>query len=577
MFKSTTGHLSQPKLWIIPAQQDEKKAMWPCDFQPASSRVWSTPELARLIVSNLQVRGVVRNADNTFDQDYALRRNRSALASLAQVNMLISEVALSVLYTRLGDGSSDRWAPTLINLLSMLGTLKKSGKFSWNFERPLELSGWSRFLRYARFVKTICLSPGYAMYNPDEVEKLVHGIVPEAFLAMHTARPDATPIFPSLRYFYAGYGARVDPSNPFYDFVLQSQLVHLQVVSVASVSNLLSYADRSSNTLQTLHFNETSYNLQSRHHHELLATIDRLTYLTDIRIPSAFVPTVFHTLSSKPNLQRLGITQFRGEAHDERYHIVFPKDGFADLESFTLLDFAPRPHDHLTIASAHYQLRTLHLELAKIELDDYCDYFFKNQSWLPEHGEAPAFDIFEPLLTLSNIRDFGFHTDIPFSLSDEEIDDITQAWPHLENFSFCKDAVYTDIEGPELTPSGLISFAEHCPCLRTLTLAINAEIEPEHDPTETPSFNDHFSCLDLAFSPIRDFSEELALCLASLLPDGAVLKYDEDEGGRERKNCPRGEDWERMCYVVTSIMQERAAGSEDTLQVWERVMDERNG
>ncbi|KZT37850.1 hypothetical protein SISSUDRAFT_818032 [Sistotremastrum suecicum HHB10207 ss-3] len=410
---------------------------------------------------------------------------------------------------------------------------------------------------------------------------------------MHVTRPDAEPIFPSLRCFYTTYHATVDPSNPFYEFVFQSQLVHLQVTSVASVSNLLSYTDRSSNTLQSLHFIERSHNLHSGHYRELLTTIARLTCLTDLHIPSAFVPAVFQTLSSKTNLRHLGITQYPGEAHDEDHRILFPKDGFIHLESFTLQDFSPRPHDHFTIASAHHQLRTLHIELAKIELDDYRNYFMKIslgfpnmerlciKSYTREHhwdprNCLPAFGILEPLLALSNIRDFGFHTDIPFSLSDEEIDDIAQAWPQLEEFLFCKDALYTDVEGPELTLWGLISFAEHCPRLRTLTLPISAKIEPDLDPTETPSFNERFSYLNLAFSPIWGFSEELALCLAALLPNGAELTFEEGEGGREREDSHRVEDWCMMRSFVTSVVKERAAGSGDTIEVWESLPDEQD-
>ncbi|KZT37849.1 hypothetical protein SISSUDRAFT_817372 [Sistotremastrum suecicum HHB10207 ss-3] len=101
--------------------------MQPYISQSASSRVWSTPELARLIILNLKFR--VHHDGYTF----GLPKNRSALASLARVNTLTSEIALSVLYQRVDDdsGVGPRAAPTLLNLISILGSLKRCETSGW--------------------------------------------------------------------------------------------------------------------------------------------------------------------------------------------------------------------------------------------------------------------------------------------------------------------------------------------------------------------------------------------------------------------------------------------------------------
>ncbi|KZT40980.1 hypothetical protein SISSUDRAFT_1126862 [Sistotremastrum suecicum HHB10207 ss-3] len=155
------------------------------------------------------------------------------------------------------------------------------------------------------------------------------------------------------------------------------------------------------------------------------------------------------------------------------------------------------------------------------------------------HNKAPSgapcdvtFDTFVPLLKRLSLTSFIFDHPDPLALSDLEVGRMAAMWPVLATFSLGSSALYSDPQS-HLTMGVLLSFAENCYHLKTLSLNINTSLAPSREPSGESVFGHYFETLNVGCSPIRD-AHVASRFLAQILPEKAeITSWD---GGADISN-----------------------------------------
>ncbi|KAK7036175.1 hypothetical protein R3P38DRAFT_2910905 [Favolaschia claudopus] len=84
------------------------------------------------------------------------------------------------------------------------------------------------------------------------------------------------------------------------------------------------------------------------------------------------------------------------------------------------------------------------------------------------------FRSFEPLLCFFNLTSISIGSKSGICLNDEEMEIIARTWPHLRRLS-----LWERVESQTLSLRSLSTLAEHCPCLNSLSLSLDARYIPE--------------------------------------------------------------------------------------------------
>jgi len=412
--------------------------------------------------------------------------NRSALARSAQVCKMFSESALQVLWTSI---------PTFaifVRLLSCchrveLEILNDDGfwvrppRYAYVLRGRIQPAEWARFQYYARFVRRCREDPDTAVIDSSVYSYLFR-------------YNDAKPLFAGLQHIHLSQALSNDTSLLAF---LTPSLHHLTF-------NVLTIEDQkhSINPLVTDYALETLLSETAA----VATSLEELT-LVGVRHWQSVVPLVkcvelqhlnlYHTspigksakdvlliLTHIPRLRSLEIQCNRTmDSHDLRGdRLCFPN----------LTRLVAGGHQEsvgsLLANTTLPRLQNLQLELYFMELECDIEHFIQESSLAdiapelrslcittrtfrrtPEHATTPdisLLDLFQPLLGLKEIDEFTFSPRLlrPH-FSDDDVRQITEAWPKLRNF-------WLEIAASSVRPSlhTLSIFAQNCPNLERLSI-----------------------------------------------------------------------------------------------------------
>lgn len=429
------------------------------------------------------------------------------------------------------------------------------------FSRALEESDWERFLKYSGFVQEVCL--------------FRETIAPETFSVMDATR-SSEDIFPALKKFTCNM--TLGSSNHICNLFFRKGLEELSLKTWEPPLRLLQNICMVASSLKILHLDNPMMISDSLTNSELSVLLRQLTSIVDLQLPFLFLTSnVFEMLSRKEHLQKLRLAcgdNFAVRSPNPLliYDYCFLEDGFPVLRELTLVDSSSEPHKHLSIIPAKPDLREFYFQLSgephHISIREYllkvsCGFaglvrLHITASVRDDNGALSdptvVFSMLQPMLSLEHIRDFTFDHPTVMSLADEHITRIARAWPMLETFSFCNRAYYGTGQ-THLTLSCLITFAECCPHLGFLSLAIDTVIKPPCQPTDSTVFTDKFYMLSIAESPLGD-PTAVAFFIADLLPSGAEIRYELDD----IDDAEGAQEWADVVTLVESILRARSRG-----------------
>ncbi|KZT32517.1 hypothetical protein SISSUDRAFT_1066867 [Sistotremastrum suecicum HHB10207 ss-3] len=417
------------------------------------------------------------------------------------------------------------------------------------FVRPLEQSDWTRFLKYAAFVKEIHITQSSPRWKQ---------FASETFFAMDATCPVDT-IFPNLEFFEAAWP--LGPSKYLYPMIFQKRLRTLCSIRKLNIQGAPKVMDPLT-------------------HKELMALIPELKSLVNLDVPSIFVNSeIFEMLSSKEHLESLVMNHTPLDVTTvQRYPFCFVEGHFPCLKDIAMVDYSDCPHEQVVVTMPNTTLRTVYGTLCGvIELSNMRKYYSILTEAFPSLrfvslrikkafqdadqflNSASAFSMIRPLLSLKKLRHFSISGESRICLADEHIEQMTRAWNHLRVFNMSCRTPHRKSE-LELTLSSLISFAENCPFIEYILLAVDASIDPPRPLTDRLSFPNSFYLLDLSGSLAGD-TGAVACFIADLLPTGDGWMFFCQTTERELDTDPmREEKWNEVRDLVVNILKVRARG-----------------
>lgn len=136
-------------------------------------------------------------------------------------------------------------------------------------------------------------------------------------------------------------------------------------------------------------------------------------------------------------------------------------------------------------------------------------------------------------------------------ISDERLDTIAKAWPHLTEL-YLLDRGSVPIPGVSATLAGLTCFAKHCPLLEVLHILVDAtEMVVPVSPTETgPAVID----LSLDESVADKNSENIASFISQMWPNHSKTR---DRTYHPRQNVEQRKLWEQIWKKVDENLEAR--------------------
>ncbi|KAJ6571261.1 hypothetical protein B0H19DRAFT_1129583 [Mycena capillaripes] len=112
---------------------------------------------------------------------------------------------------------------------------------------------------------------------------------------------------------------------------------------------------------------------------------------------------------------------------------------------------------------------------------------------------------FSPLRMFSHLRSVDIRVSGGYDMDDERISEMACSWPYLEELRL---GSYLSGHPPRCTLLSLCFLAQHCPCLTTIELTLDALTAPRllTDPSAQSVLHDQLVSFNAAFSPISDAS-----------------------------------------------------------------------
>lgn len=287
-----------------------------------------------------------------------------------------------------------------------------------------------------------------------------------------------------------------------------------------------------------------------------LRLLDAYPYIQYIGLPyGCITPPVAIALATLPYLQV--VTQgpvnpfLYSDIHESnrtaerRFNPNLPEHSFTYLRSFTLNGtvgdarrFITRsiPGANLTelcICSCNYETTGSFIEFLKT-LTITCPMLSSLQLELlgpvSEEKEIRLSQLYHDLFSLRNLRQLGLTHPVLFRADDAQLEIFAKNLPRLTNFKLTCPPY--NIDDPQILPypgpDSLLSFAKHCPDLRTLCLRfgnIQHEIDWEGGQYHTPTGFQSLEQLDFDGSPLSfQNAQPLSRLLIKILPSYCLVK-----------------------------------------------------
>ncbi|KAF7330111.1 F-box domain-containing protein [Mycena sanguinolenta] len=228
-----------------------------------------------------------------------------------------------------------------------------------------------------------------------------------------------------------------------------------------------------------------------------LEHISRLTTLNQLilfSMPEVLMPTPLHQSSTFPALRRLTLhypsirptTQFLGWCSGvplAEFHTCFWEAvAGTEIDSF------------LAAISTAF----LHSSLTSLSIDGDCDDL---------EGSDPNIHIItlqsiRRIFTFVNLTELVITSLVGFDLDNDAVAELARAWPRIVTLTL---AVCFPRHEPSVTLSCLHSFAQHCPHLRVLTIALDARVAPSPNIDPRTRFVQHaLTTLCVEHSPLTE-------------------------------------------------------------------------
>ncbi|KAL1698524.1 hypothetical protein EV121DRAFT_297085 [Schizophyllum commune] len=391
----------------------------------------------------------------------------------------------------------------------------------------------TRIRYYAPFVKRLSLKRYYPSIN-----ELVFGAILSALDAQH--------FFPNLQILrYEGptefaphlaslIGPFVSEVNVVYEFRNSGIYLGLAPSShefLIEMDFWVALKERQSNTIRhlTIHTNEP----QPDRTHELLAgwdTLEDLAVNADIKFATA------EAIAALPRLSKLHI--FLRDKLDMPSHLSFPAN-----VSLQLLESVGEPpsrafEDYLAIfhpASLTHLILVIFGGIQGADLCHLCECVRENcgtdslarleLSCPLTQDEPVAVHDIQFLLSFTNLVYVGLFY-ASYGLKDDDIAHLARSWPRLRQLTLRHSSGRSN-ESPTCTLNSILAFAQHCPDLETLVMAVDATavIMPNNADI---AFRRAHTCLrtfEVLHSPIVapvEVASFLTRFFPSLSPEGLV-------------------------------------------------------
>ncbi|KAI9064145.1 hypothetical protein FKP32DRAFT_1649430 [Trametes sanguinea] len=492
-------------------------------------------------------------------QQSAMKEGRAAIAALAAVCKAISPVAISALWERLDS------ADPVVALCAIFPVTDASS--------PLPLG----FQRYTNEVRSI---------------KMETGFIPEALLADRD-----TPALPNLQqlHWVATFNAPIQPFVGLIVPTMRDLRVHVtpqpfaskeaeNAAMTAALLDALRAAAQRCLSLETLelHWSDGPPLSASAAICEILPLMRSLRSLSVSAQAMAFAPALL-VLSQLPFLRILGIKQFGGsqsglDALQNSLQRV--ASGFSLLEELRLSGSFSLVHEILQcmpkcavrrctvtlagVASEDKQQAIVESVLLKFGTSIHAFSIktevlvFPNNTLITQPAVNPGPPC--PVSALSTLRtrnmtELSIGSLDPSHVTDELCRDLALAWPRLRvlhltpigEYSYALPAL------PRATLQGLRYFAEHCPALSSIVIAVDASGEhwAEAAATMPPVQRTNAASLDLTRSPVTS-PEAVAAYLKRSFHSFEDVRFSRPRayirGGDAERAMSRA--WERVCSIL---------------------------
>ncbi|KZS95127.1 hypothetical protein SISNIDRAFT_543068 [Sistotremastrum niveocremeum HHB9708] len=462
--------------------------------------------------------------------DYLFERCPVAdLASCARVSKLFHSHASDHLYKNVSK---------IQNVFQFLGPVaqqtfrQEDGKL--NFAYYLQPHIWERFIPYGERVRSM---------EYDE-SKLPLGcqLVDFCFNEIAATCPTAK-VFPSLlsaTLVWRGIASRGRFSINF----LGESLRRLSVDCDAdTLKYFLGSIHRIARNLESFHL--ACANSLNDTEAGLLALINGLPTLKEVTLPSHLLSTeVLLALSTHPHIESLHRSDSQSStatSTNTPKGLNFPEGGFERLRKFKADTDLADMISWLQSGPIPPSLTTLHVCSRTLETNANIDHCFTHTSKaLPHltvlildfttHNTAPegttaevAGNTFKSLSGLKHLEVFTFDHPAPLLIPEDHIAQMVKAWPALQSFAMRTSSVCAD-EQSILSMGILVTLAQSCPKLRSLSFVVNTKLAPSQNFSKKEGFAYPFFELDLGCSPIAD-ARAVATFLSQVLPENASVTY----------------------------------------------------
>ncbi|KAI0338825.1 hypothetical protein BDW22DRAFT_1362548 [Trametopsis cervina] len=456
-----------------------------------------------------------------------------SVSRAARVCQQWSDIALDVLWHVVHDPRS------LFSLLAPLNTYEQrtsSGTASiMKFRRPLMLSDWERFDRYAHRVRAVNFDCRRGKMRGRQLDQSVYDE-----MVRTCPRREIIPKLQTMTW-YMNDAARQSQSLVF----MHGGIRHLSIQLHKSANiRLENYIDAVVSRAPGV----TKLEIRSPHpvrdiRSELLRLFGGLHQLKHLAVPMFFlVDEVIAKLASAIHLETINLAEPLEQGTGDRADVSFfspniEERGFSRLHTLSFSAHLQHATMFLNRLFAPTHISSLHVNILAIDnppvlrqllaavtrfhrlTDLVLDFVLCPGAPIvtpPPPFARPSLEALRPLFSCRRIRKFEIRWDYQLHLSDHDMDDLARSWPELEHLHLHSEPI-PEAGTPSLTLRALLPFACHCPQLRYLALYLDGDAIPARTTSASPPAFRALHKLALGSSPVT-VVEPTALFLSQLCP-----------------------------------------------------------
>ncbi|KAI0656166.1 hypothetical protein C8Q70DRAFT_1015605 [Cubamyces menziesii] len=449
-----------------------------------------------------------------------------------------SEVALDALWRDVDD---------LRRLFGLLALIESplAPEDSDRFVRPIEPSDWSRFMRYARRIRTLSVLPadderirGAHVFDEVARTRTTFNILPKLSTLTWTSELRER-LRSSLMFMHENikhFAVKLIPSDD-YPLSVYFQEIPLRMPKLSTLDLRFTFPVR-----------DIEANLC-----ELIAALPELQKIV---LPKfTYSAKIIEQLSASPSIRVIQFeyyeSQGSGDASDvHNWFPVLQEGAFPSLIDLSVSVHLPHMVRFLNAEFAPSNLQCLYVHVLYIvppyQLHEFADSVARILPHLTQlhidfvgdpsplmfrtrlsDDDRVTLGTLRPLFKLSKLKELVINWDAPLALKQSDIEELASNMPSLEILFLSNEPIPCP-QAPPLTLRALIPFAQHCPKLRELALYLDAstadldEASRELRASLPPIRFRNLKKLQFGLSRIAE-PEPVALFLSQLCPPGCAV------------------------------------------------------